>query len=484
MATPRQLLRVFLYERYSTERAFRRFVTDYFKEALPEIPWGESAAEQAEAFIGFAVERGRVDEIWPALLKERAEYADEIQRIREAWVTTAGGNAAPAATEATAAPPLIDHDRIAEIYRATRDAQFDEVRAALFARLPGALLTLPTAPRPDAQVYLDLNRLNCTPGDPPPLVVWLQNAQLLFEREPIAKVFAEILEQITKAPTPAASKADESFVLETIVLANSRPAIAVMGGTFDAPEDGWKDLERLRAIIDPAIPATGRIETPGHRLPWIGTGVVVGDDLVAVARHTIDEILPGPGRLARSTVFFNPSEYSQPSTQFEATECVLRHPVWNIAFLRVPGLKTSGIRPLVSAPHPPAQGEKVFRVTYVERDPRVDGALQTQVFGGRLNGAKWILPGTVTAAPPRRQSELKKDAERGDMLAYDTNTLGGTGGPVVSLDTGYLLGFGVIRLYLVGNWAVPMWEVIRDRRVRELGIAVPPDAPPPDLPKK
>ena len=38
------------------------------------------------------------------------------------------------------------------------------------------------------------------------------------------------------------------------------------------------------------------------------------------------------------------------------------------------------------------------------------------------------------------------------------------------------------RVYLKANYAVPAWEMARDPRVRDLGVAVAAGAPPPDDP--
>lgn len=489
------MLRAFLVERFSGEGAFKLFVRDYFPAATADVPWGEAMTAQTEALVGWAVERGFLDKVWPALLQEREAFAEDIQRIRDAWAATAAGNVAPIVVQAIApAAPLLDRNRVAEIYRAVRDANFDDVRAALFAGLPEQLLTAPAVRRADAQVLIDLHRLRCAAGDPPPLLLWLENARLLFEREAFAGAFDQFIDDLAKRPVPAAaapiaSDAAESKVtskLEAIVRASSRPALRVVDGTFAAADDEWKEpVERNRALIDTAIAATGRIEAPDQKQqPWIGTGVIVGPDLIAVAWHMIMDVITIDAKLQTKLVF-NPrnDEMMNVASAFPITEVVFWDERWNIALLRVPDLKNSGMQPLVSAVKPPKEGENIVRVTYVVRDGRVDGALQSQIFGGKLDGAKWVLPGKVTNAPKKMRGEPKGAVDRKQLLGYDTNTLGGSGGPVISLDTGHLLGYSIIRLYLVGNWAVPMWEVVRDRRVRGFGITVPPNAPPPDLPK-
>ena len=92
-----------------------------------------------------------------------------------------------------------------------------------------------------------------------------------------------------------------------------------------------------------------------------------------------------------------------------------------------------------------------------------------------------ILPGTVTDVPAKAQCERHEGNAR--LLCYDSSTLGGlAGSPVVSLPSGEVVGIGNSRIYLVGKWAVPTWQLLRDPRVRALGLAVPPDTPLPDDP--
>lgn len=501
MSSPRALLRTFLVQRFTTDGALERFVKDNFEDAAKEISWESAVVIQADSFIGIMAEKGQIKQVWPVLIQERSAFTEEIQTIENAWKSAAAGNVLPSIT--TAETTLLDRERLAEIFRAARTAKLDAIRPALFAGLPDDLLTPRAVDQPDAQLLIDLHRLNRVPGDPPPLVLWIDNVRLLLDGQPESAKLGQIAEKMTNAPVSTVqSDVAETKVtnqLENIVLMHGRPAIAVKNGTFAAPEE-WKQLDDKRALIELAIAATGRLNTPEHKsgLQWAGAGVVVGDDLIAAARYMIEGSLPAktrhtlaPGPLD-SKMWFEPRQEDEGAPVkpfgFEVTEVVLCHPILHIALLRVPGLQKAGIRPLVSAAKPPRKETKIVRVTYVGQDSRVDAVLQSQVFGGRLNGAKWILPGLVTSAPRMKKTwPSPKDALLfllpKDMLAYDSNTLGGIGGPVVSLETGEMLGYGTSRQYLKGNWAVPMWEVIRDKRVRDLGIAVPADAPKPDMPQ-
>ncbi|HEY0484424.1 MAG TPA: hypothetical protein VGD37_43185 [Kofleriaceae bacterium] len=75
----------FLVERFA-EGELRRFADDRFEERLsPAVRWSASLIEQAEAFLGVVVDRGLVDQLWPALLLERPGCADEIRTLEQTW---------------------------------------------------------------------------------------------------------------------------------------------------------------------------------------------------------------------------------------------------------------------------------------------------------------------------------------------------------------------------------------------------------------
>ncbi len=488
MLSPRRRLLRFFVLRFANDEAFKRFVRDHFDaEVSAEVNWEAQLTVQVESFLAFVIDKGMIKHVWPPLREEREEYLDEIRSMEEEWLAAASGNAMPAQAPPAAAAPFVDRELLAKIYRAARDARLEGLRPALFVGVEPLLV--PPAMETHGQLWIDLNQLCRAGGEPPPLTLWLANARVLAGDEH-AETFASLLEEISAPAQPeamssAAPEEDErEITLEAIVLASERPAIPVVNGTFGEVAEPWRRvLEPRRELIEHAIAATGRIETPGKlmMMEWAGTGVVVGPDLVAVARHVADLIFDQAGALKVDNVLFDPfreNEGGADPNAFVVSTLLFRHPVWDIAFLSVPGLSARGVRPLALATEPPPSEADVVRVTFVSRDSRADVALQAQVFGARLNGAKWIMPGKTGRVPPLRDKPLKGAQTEADLLAYDTNTLSGTGGPVVSAETGQLLGFSVSRRYLLGNWAVPAWEIARDKHIQQLGIATAAASPP------
>src|SRR5688500_2535727 len=68
-----------------------------------------------------------------------------------------------------------------------------------------------------------------------------------------------------------------------IVLPQGRPAIDVVEGSYERPEEPWAHLDdpEPRAHIEAAIAAVGRLE-PGEQsdVPFLGTAFAVGPDLI------------------------------------------------------------------------------------------------------------------------------------------------------------------------------------------------------------
>ncbi len=91
-------------------------------------------------------------------------------------------------------------------------------------------------------------------------------------------------------------------LLEAIIFEEIRPAIDIVDGAFTVTRPLWKQLSADAAIrerIETAIPSVGRIELPGNaRIPYGGTGFVVGEGLVMTNRHVAEIFAEGPGRQA------------------------------------------------------------------------------------------------------------------------------------------------------------------------------------------
>src|SRR5262249_46748647 len=102
-----------------------------------------------------------------------------------------------------------------------------------------------------------------------------------------------------RAPAPV-----EQDALEAIIDEDLRPVIDVVDGTFKSTHFLWTKLSddpAIRGRLERAMPSIGRIELPGHpRLPYGGTGFVVGKGLVMTNRHVAEIFGSGLGTLALS----------------------------------------------------------------------------------------------------------------------------------------------------------------------------------------
>lgn len=233
--------------------------------------------------------------------------------------------------------------------------------------------------------------------------------------------------------------------LEAIIERFTRPVYLVQDSTFVVPPDTFPNsdvieghLRRARTSLEKAIPSAGRIDVRNHRLDWIGTGWVVGNDLVVTNRHVATEFARENGdgfafrrNLNGSTVAatldwrheFNRSDESR----FRVTEVLWIEPEdsVDVAILRIAttgetGEKVPAAIDLMSREEiddtPP--GAWVAVIGYPAYDSRNNAADQQRIFDG-IFGVKRLAPGQVTFS------------ERALLIHHDATTLGGNSGSVV-----------------------------------------------------
>ncbi|MGH6786647.1 MAG: DNA/RNA non-specific endonuclease [Novosphingobium sp.] len=270
----------------------------------------------------------------------------------------------------------------------------------------------------------------------------------------------------------------EDYITEAIILPDLRPAIDVLGGSYDTDHPQWRDYVRgtpAHAVFTARIPAVGRIEIPGHpSAPYGGTGFVVGPNLVMTNRHVARIFTSGLGQ--RSLVL---DAEIDPGIDFDrergSTDCavlgvrrvVMIHPYWDMALLEVEGL---GERPVLSLGRfepSEASPRRIGVIGYPAFDSRNDAAVQNEVFRGVYN-IKRFQPGLWRG---RREIEsFGKDVPAG---THDSSTLGGnSGSAVVDALTGLIAGLHFGGLYKDSNFAVPAIDLARDGRVIDAGVAI------------
>ncbi len=116
------------------------------------------------------------------------------------------------------------------------------------------------------------------------------------------KTACEALESLERNREPTIAQVQN---LEAIIDAELRPVIDVIGGKYNSMHPLWTELSSDVAIcnrLEACMESIGRIELPGHpRLPYGGTGFVIGEGLVMTNRH-VAEIF-GHGLGTHSLVF-------------------------------------------------------------------------------------------------------------------------------------------------------------------------------------
>lgn len=270
----------------------------------------------------------------------------------------------------------------------------------------------------------------------------------------------------------------DRFGLEAIVLLLARPALKVQFGDFPALESlppEWTLLDQHRAQIREAIARVGRIEVTGHPdLDWVGTGFLVGADLVMTNRHVANEFARRDGKRwsfvgGRSPEFDLLEEADNPAEMsFTISEVIGIHDSDDIdmALLRVSPTSDNGATSLptplkLMATRPDeVVGRPVCVVGYPAWDGRRNEPEPMRRIFMDLYNVKRLQPGVTTqsATPETR-------------LGHDCSTLGGnSGSPVFDLATHQVIGLHFGGRYHIGNVAVPLWRLVDDPMVDVAGV--------------
>jgi endonuclease G len=268
----------------------------------------------------------------------------------------------------------------------------------------------------------------------------------------------------------------EMMAMEAIILPGERPVIDIQNGIFDAPIEPFEhfDADPIRSNIQAAIPSIGRIEIPDSvRIPYAGTGFVVGDGLLMTNRHVAELFAVGLGRQGLSfrsgndvKVDFVRENLDDDADYFDISEVIMIHPYWDMALLRVEGL--SGNREPLTLSIESSEnlfGCEVAVVGYPALDPRNNIALQNEIFGGRFN-VKRMQPGRVNA-----KANLRSFGKMVETLTHDSSTLGGnSGSAVIDTTTGKIVALHFAGIYLEANYAVSAADMARDSRIVDSGV--------------
>ena len=295
-------------------------------------------------------------------------------------------------------------------------------------------------------------------------------------------------QQAADTKTPAATAAIESLdrgrfptppereALEAIIDEELRPVIDIVDGKFSTTHFLWTKLntdEGVRNRLETAIPAIGRIELPGHpRLPYGGTGFVVGNCLVMTNRHVAEIFTNGIGTKAlsikpglRAGIDFV-REQGRPSGEvFAVKRVVMIHPYWDMAILEVDGIMANSGLELSLEDGRGFEGREIAVIGYPAFDPRNPADVQKSLFDGHFS-VKRLQPGELHGAFKTASFQKLVNA-----TAHDCSTLGGnSGSALVDLATGQVIALHFGGEYHATNYAVPTSELARDQRLVDAGV--------------
>jgi endonuclease G len=266
-------------------------------------------------------------------------------------------------------------------------------------------------------------------------------------------------------------------LLEAIIFEEIRPAIDIVDGTFSATHPLWRQLSEdaaTRKRIEAVIPSVGRIELPDNRrIPYGGTGFVVGDDLVMTNRHVAELFAEGLGdkRLSFKTgstagIDLKREHGRSASTLLAVRKVVMIHPYWDMALLAVDGLPAGKPLKLGLADARDAAGRDIFIIGYPAFDPRNPASVQDDIFEGRY-GVKKLQPGQLQGG-----FDTSSFGKMVPAASHDVSTLGGNSGSAMfDLATGEVLGLHFGGRFHERNYAVPAAALSRDDRVIAAGVA-------------
>ena len=292
------------------------------------------------------------------------------------------------------------------------------------------------------------------------------------------------VDAVEKAQKKQVLNPGEELELEKIIDELQRPVLNVVNGKMSTPPQGWEFLEEYRPLIEGMLPAIGRIDVPG--LPdviFAGTGFVVGDGLMLTNRHVAEFFVDGVGAGAGFLSFqagtgavLDPQyEVGDPEPgsgrdRYKVKDAVFVHPHWDAALLRIePVGKAKLPAPLQLASQPPpffgggAQlNVVVVGYPYIERE---NVAAQMRIYGG-IFGRKRIAPGYM-----KKLASI--NSLYGTVMAatHDATTLGGnSGSAVIDLTTGTVVALHFGGITRKANYAVPTWELARDKHVTDANV--------------
>ena len=262
-----------------------------------------------------------------------------------------------------------------------------------------------------------------------------------------------------------------------IILSVARPALRVAPDlTID-----WSQWPHTAGITEPpherierTVAAVGRLMIHGEAaMPWAGSCFLAGPRVVLAASFAVSSATDGAG----TTVTVQ--EGKKLSVQFadgrtkDVARVLFLHPYFRVALLElVDGDDLPDPLSVASASPEDLGGKTVALVSCAGTDLRNDPEDMKQIFGEDPEKFFFVQPGKSLGLGTISAGEAPG-------LLHDCSSIGGaSGGPLIELASGDVLGLHTSGLPGTNNYAEPLWELARDPVVWDFNIGFRPAAKP------
>ncbi len=269
---------------------------------------------------------------------------------------------------------------------------------------------------------------------------------------------------------------DDYVQLESVILQNGlRPAYDIRHDSYETLPSLWQPINNRRSVLQSLIRGIGRLDLTGHPIKRnIGTGFICGEHLLMTNRHVADEFVSR--REDGGSLVFNPGigafldlkqEVDIPeSSILEITAPIMVLDDWDVALFEFRQLPPE-VRPLPLAKEPPRnmKARMAAVVGYPCLDPESDLVQQLQIFRNIFE-KKRIMPGRLTGLV-----QVISYGRSVEAVGHDCTTLGGnSGSALIDVESGLVVGVHFAGQYLVSNYAVPVWELANEPRIKDRGL--------------